>query len=66
MVTVSTVLSAINLAGSALPAFKYLFDQVKQTFNEDDQEKLQTAYDAAKKASDEAHDALQQAALEAQ
>lgn len=48
------VLKAIELAGSALPAFQALFQQVLPLFNESDQDKLKDAYARARAASDAA------------
>lgn len=61
----AAVMGAIQLAGSAAPAFKALFDTVKSTFSETDQAKLQDAYEKARARSDAAHEGLQDAARDA-
>lgn len=53
------ILKTIELAGSALPAFKALFDQVVDTFDEDDQVKLKQSYADAMAASDRQHERAQ-------
>lgn len=47
-----TILQAVNLLGSNLPAFKLIFDEAKKLFSEDDQEVLQQAYEDAMARSD--------------
>jgi hypothetical protein len=55
----AAVLNAINLVGSGLPAFKALFETVLESFNEDDQTTLKTAYAEMQAKSDAAHAAAQ-------
>lgn len=59
--SVAGVLRALELAGTALPAFKALFDQVLGTFSEQDQDRLKQAYEAARQRSDAAHGGVQDA-----
>lgn len=56
---VTTVLQAIGLAGSALPAFKALFDAALTTFSPADQTKLDAAYARARDKSDLDHEDIQ-------
>lgn len=56
---IHTVLSALRLAGTTLPAFKALFEEVKNTFGYNDQLALQKAYDEAIAASDKDHEEVQ-------
>lgn len=44
---------------AALPEFKALFDQIKDTLSSDDQDTLKEAYELARDRSDQAHDDLQ-------
>lgn len=55
----SAILNAITLVGSNLPAFKALFDQVVDAFDEKDQAVLKTAYAEMQAKSDAAHKAAQ-------
>jgi hypothetical protein len=57
--TLAAVINAIGLAGSNLPAFKALFDQIVETFGEDDQATLKQTYADAMAASDAQHAAAQ-------
>lgn len=57
-----TVLRAMKLAGAATPAFTALFEAALSLFSESDQAQLKDAYAAARDRSDDAHDALQDAA----
>lgn len=59
MIALSTVLGAVKLAGSHLPAFKALFDATLSTFSEKDQATLQDAYKAQMAKSDNAHQRVQ-------
>lgn len=52
----ANVLNAINLAGSAAPAFKALLDTVLPLFTSDEQTTLKDAYAAAIKRSDDAQE----------
>jgi hypothetical protein len=54
ILTVGGVVKTVQLIGSNLPAFEALFDQVKATFSESDQEVLQEALDEAKRNSAQA------------
>lgn len=59
----TTILSLLPKVGpvvAALPEFKALIDQVKDTLSSDDQEELQRAYQLARDRSDAAHADLQQ------
>lgn len=51
----TAIIKAIGLAGSTLPAFKALLDQVKILFNEADQAMIDRTYAQAMAASDAAH-----------
>lgn len=54
-----TILAAIKLAGSELPAFKALFESIVETFSEQDQETLQKAYAEQMAVSDDLHRQIQ-------
>ena len=56
---IAAILEAIKLVGANTPAFIALFNEVKKTFSETDQAKLQAAYLDAMAASDKAHDDFQ-------
>lgn len=55
-----TVLAAMKLAGSHLPAFKALFDAVVDTLNSDDQAALKAAYAEHIAKSDDLHRRVQE------
>lgn len=59
MLNIGQILDTITKAGSHLPAFKALFDQVVETFGDADQATLKDAYSKARAASDQAHGDLQ-------
>lgn len=59
--TLEAVLAALKLAGAAAPAFKSLFNTVKGTFSEKDQETLQAAYDEEIAASDDVQEDFEEA-----
>lgn len=56
MLNFNTILKIVQGATTAGPAFGALFGQVKTLFGDDDQAKLQDAYDAARVESDAAQD----------
>ena len=60
--TLAGVMRALEMAGAATPAFTALFDQVKGTFGAADRATLESAYAAARRKSDAAHQGLQDAA----
>jgi len=59
MIMLEAALAAMKLAGSHLPAFKALFDAVKETLVEADQDTLKVEYERQMKRSDDLHRRLQ-------
>lgn len=53
------ILKALELAGTATPAFIHLFETVKESFGEQDRAKLEAAYAASVARADAAHEAAQ-------
>ena len=64
-ISIETVIRAMTLAGSALPAFKALLDEVMGLFSEKDQAVLREAYEDVKLENDEGHARLQAKLAEA-
>lgn len=64
LTTILALLPKVGPAVAALPQFKALVDQIKDTLSSDDQEVLQDAYELAKKNSDDAHTDLQRLVAE--
>lgn len=60
-----TILKIVQGAGDIVPAFAQLFEQVLQTFSEEDQSKLKDAYAAARMKSDDVHRSTQDKLAEA-
>lgn len=48
------IIKTVSMVGAQAPAFIELFQQVKGAFSEEDQQKLQSAYDEARAKSDDA------------
>lgn len=53
--TLAAILNAISLVGSNTPAFLALFEQIKDTFGEDDRATLEAAYAEAMAVAEEQH-----------
>lgn len=58
-ISLESVLQAVRMAGSAEPAFRALLDVVKPLLADADQAELQAVYEAEKRASDTAHQRVQ-------
>ena len=61
MLSLSSILGMIKLAGSELPAFKALFEHVTGSFSAKDQDTLQKAYAHEMAKSDQLHSDVQNA-----
>lgn len=59
LTTILALLPKVGPVVAALPQFKALVDQIKDTLSSDDQATLQSAYALAMKRSDQAHADLQ-------
>lgn len=59
------VIRTLSELGTATPAFIALFDKVKSTFTESEQEVLQRAYEKAREKTNVDHEALQEDLQEA-
>lgn len=58
--TIDNIIATITLAGSDLPAYKALFDEIISTMSSDDQAALQATYTNSMVAAASAHAAAQE------